>query len=119
MAADKLIDSTKENACRTAEANAIRAKTGNTASITYDWTNSKGFADAIESIPSGGGKGGDYNIVQTIDGDNCSLAITDANTFTVIPKTVTSNGTYTAAADNADGFSQVTVAIPVYDGSVV
>lgn len=73
----------------------------------------------VGTMESGGGKGGDYNIIQTIDGDNCSLAITDANTFTVIPKTVTENGTYTAAADNADGYSQVTVALPVYDGSVV
>lgn len=52
MAADKLIDSGKENACRTAEANAIRAKTGNTASITYDWANNRGFADAIAGIES-------------------------------------------------------------------
>ena len=275
MAVDKLIDSTIENACRTAEANAIRAKTGSTAQVTYDFENGKGFADAIESIEtgitptgnvelakqsgndvtqyasasvrsasvslntptvdanglitasatvdtsgwigyapnsttkqlstqaataitptessqtavesgkyttgavtvaavpsetktvdlnmasgnqvvnsssgkwmtsvtvnkpatllpenikkdvniggvvgtmeSGGGKGGDYNIVQTNDGDNCSLAITDANTFVLTTKTVTANGTYNASDDNADGYSQVTVALPVYDGSV-
>ena len=53
MAVDKLIDSTIENACRTAEANAIRAKTGSAAKITYDWANSKGFADAINTIPIG------------------------------------------------------------------
>ena len=51
------------------------------------------LATAIESIPSGGG--------------------------TLITKTVTANGTYAASADNADGYSQVTVALPVYDGSVV
>ena len=266
MAIDKAIDSAKEAACRTAEANAIRAKTGNTAQLTYDFDNGKGFADAIESIEtgitptgnvelskqsgndvtqyasasvrsasislntptvdanglitasatvdtsgwigsapssatkqlstqaattitptessqtavesgkyttgavtvaavpsetktvdlnmasgnqvvsassgkwmtsvtvnkpatllpenikkdvnisgvvgtmeSGGGKGGDYNIVQTNDGDNCSLAITDANTFVLTTKTITENGTYNASADNADGYSQVTV----------
>lgn len=81
--------------------------------------NSANLPAAIASIPSGGGKGGDYNIIQTVDGDNCSLAITDANTFTVIPKTVTANGTYNASDDNADGYSQVTVAIPTYDGTVV
>ena len=64
-------------------------------------------------------KGGDYNIVQTNDGDNCSLAITDANTFVLTTKTIIENGTYNASADNADGYSQVTVALPVYDGSVV
>lgn len=50
MAVDKLIDSEKESACRTAEANAIRAKTGSTDIITYDFANGKGFADAIENI---------------------------------------------------------------------
>lgn len=78
-----------------------------------------GMATYISQIPTGGGKGGDYNIVQTIDGDNCSLAITDANTFVLTTKTVTQNGTYNASADNADGYSQVTVAIPTYDGTVV
>lgn len=80
--------------------------------------NSANLPAAIASIPSGGGKGGDYNIVQTIDGDNCSLAISDANMFVLTPKTVTANGTYQASADNADGYSRVTVALPVYDGSV-
>ena len=53
MAVDKLIDSAKEAACRTAEADAIRAKTGGSAQITYDWANSKGFADAIAGISGG------------------------------------------------------------------
>lgn len=50
----KFIDETKEVACRTAEANAIRAKTGGSATIPYDFQNEKGFADAIAGIPSGG-----------------------------------------------------------------
>lgn len=53
MAVDKLIDSTKENACRLAEANAIRAKVGTSAPITYDFANDLGFAMAIASIPAG------------------------------------------------------------------
>ena len=55
MAVDKLVDSTQLDACCTAEANAIRAKTGGSSQIAYDWANSKGFADAIAAIPSGGG----------------------------------------------------------------
>lgn len=51
--ATMLIDGTKEIACRTAEADAIRAKTGDSAQIAYDFDNGKGFADAIEAIPSG------------------------------------------------------------------
>ena len=39
------------------------------------------------------------------------------STPTLITKTITSNGTYTASSDNADGYSTVTVAIPVYDKS--
>ena len=54
MSVDKLIDSTKLDACCTAEANAIRAKSGGSAQIAYDYANNKGFADAIAAIPSGG-----------------------------------------------------------------
>ena len=57
MAFDKVIDSTKLNACLTAEANAIRAKTGGSSQLAYDYANSKGFADAIAAIPTGGGGG--------------------------------------------------------------
>lgn len=49
-----LIDAAKENACRTAEANAIRAKAGGSSPIAYDFDNGKGFAEAISSIPAGG-----------------------------------------------------------------
>lgn len=55
MAIDKAVDSTKLNACLTAEANAIRAKTGGSAAISFDLDNSKGFADSIAAISSGGG----------------------------------------------------------------
>lgn len=76
--------------------------------------NSSNLSAAIQSIPSGGG----YNIIQSITEDVCSLAISDDGSFIIIPKTVTSNGTYQASEDNANGYSQVTVAIPTYDGSV-
>lgn len=55
MAIDKLVDSTKLNSCLTAEADAIRAKTGGTAQIPFDFSNSKGFAEAIAAISGGGG----------------------------------------------------------------
>lgn len=58
MAVDKLVDSTKLNACLDAEANAIRAKTGGASDIPFDFANNKGFADAIAAIPSGGGSSG-------------------------------------------------------------
>ena len=50
-----LIDKTKDSACKSAEADVIRVKTGGSAQIAYDWANNKGFADAIAAIPSGGG----------------------------------------------------------------
>ena len=53
--AEMLVDGAKLDACNTAEADAIRAKTGGTDPIPYDFTNNKGFADAIAAIPSGGG----------------------------------------------------------------
>lgn len=54
MAIDKAVDSAKLNACLDAEADAIRAKTGGSADIPFDYANSRGFADAIAAIPSGG-----------------------------------------------------------------
>jgi len=53
--AEMLVDSTKLDACLDAEADAIRAKTGGSADIPFDYANNKGFADAIAEIPSGGG----------------------------------------------------------------
>lgn len=53
--AEMLIDGTKLDACNTAEADAIRAKTGGTDPIPYDYANNKGFADAIAAIQTGGG----------------------------------------------------------------
>ena len=34
---------------------------------------------------------------------------------TLTTKNITSNGTYAASSDNADGYSSVTVALPSYD----
>lgn len=53
--ADMLIDDVKFAACLDAEADAIRAKTGDSNDIPFDYANNKGFADAIAAIPSGGG----------------------------------------------------------------
>lgn len=52
--AEMLIDGAKLDACNTAEADAIRAKTGSTDTIPYDYANNKGFADAIAAIQTGG-----------------------------------------------------------------
>lgn len=59
-----LIDQTKDTACKTAEADAIRAKTGGSANINYDYENNKGFADSIAAIPSGLTVSGIKTIVQ-------------------------------------------------------
>ena len=76
--ADMLVDSAKLNACLDAEADAIRAKTGGSADIPFDYANNKGFADAIAAIPSGGG------------GDNLELL---------------ASGEYTLAEKNTTSFS--------------
>lgn len=68
--AEMLVDSTKLDACLDAEADAIRAKTGDSNDLTFDFTNNKGFADAIAAIPSGGS-----TEVTITDGGNVSQAI--------------------------------------------
>lgn len=55
MAIDKAVDSAALDAGMTATANAIRAKSGGSASIA--WDAAKGFADAVAVIPTGGGGG--------------------------------------------------------------
>ena len=45
------------------------------------------------------------------------LGVAGSYTPSLVTKTITSNGTYNASSDNADGYSQVTVAIPLYDKS--
>lgn len=50
MAQDKSVDSTLLTSAFRAEADAIRAKTGNTAALAYDLTNGRGFASAISAI---------------------------------------------------------------------
>lgn len=62
-----------------------------------------------------GSKGGTLPAVQ--NSANLAAAINSIS-GTLISKTVTANGTYNASTDNADGYSTVIVAIPVYDGTV-
>ena len=52
MAFDKVVDSAQLNGAMTATADAIRAKTSESASIA--WSLATGFADAINAIPIGG-----------------------------------------------------------------
>lgn len=87
MALDKAVDSAKLNACLTAEANAIRAKTGNSANLSFDYSNSAGFSEAIAAIP------------QKVDESwhQCPQAVRDylANVdYTGVPYTESSIGIY-------------------------
>ncbi len=79
-----LIDQTKDSACKTAEADAIRAKTGGSAQLAYDWANNKGFADAIATIPTGGGGGltllGSGTYTKSSDSANISIPVTYTGT---------------------------------------
>lgn len=76
----------------TQSAESIRSKSGSSASIP--WDNLTGFKDAIDAIPTGGGS-------------------------TLITKTITVNGTYSAQDDDADGYSSVTVNVPSTSGGSV
>lgn len=73
--ADMLVNSTKLDACLSAEADAIRAKTGGTADLTFDFANDKGFADAIAAIPSGAAIT-DGIVVDAVDSNGNITAVT-------------------------------------------
>lgn len=82
-----LIDKTKDSACKSAEADAIRVKTGGSAQIAYDWANNKGYADAIAAI-SGSGlkyKIGDFTLTSSV-AYNTLTGIT--HNLGVVPKCV-------------------------------
>lgn len=64
-------------------ADAIRTKGGTSASLSFP----NGFVTAIGNIPTGGSS-------------------------TLITKSITANGTYSASSDNADGYSEVMVNVP-------
>lgn len=87
MAIDKLVDSSQLDTDLTSIANAIRAKGGTSAQLTFP----NEFVTAINAISGGGGS-------------------------TLITKTITENGTYTATDDSADGYSEVTVNVPTGGG---
>lgn len=96
----------------TAIANAIRAKTGSSATLTLTE-----MVTAIENIQTGITPSGSINI-----SDNGTYDVTDkaqavvnvsVSSPTLITKNITQNGTYNASGDNADGYSAVTVAVPV------
>lgn len=88
--AEMLVDGAKLDACNTAEADAIRAKTGGSADIPFDFANNKGFADAIAAIPSGGSGGAALfsGTVELVDTTTSALTIpvdcSDADFFVVL-----------------------------------
>lgn len=76
MAYDKVVDGTQLNGALTATADAIRDKTGASASIPWDM--SAGFSAAIAAIPTGGGgtDAEDAIIERTISGPYSNSRVT-------------------------------------------
>lgn len=79
---EMLIDGAKLDACLDAEADAIRAKTGDSNDLTFDFANNKGFADAIDSIQTGGG-GSLPTSISKIDGGSFTFASATNGTYSI------------------------------------
>ena len=59
-------------------------------------------------------------IVTDSEADTVDLYLGDKKiSDTIIPKTITENGTYDASADNADGYNPVTVNVPVVTKTII
>lgn len=67
----KMINATKEAACRQFEADQIRLKTGGTAPLNFDFDNGKGFGDEIAAISGGGSL---PSVISKLDGGSFTLA---------------------------------------------
>lgn len=124
----------------TSIANAIRTKGGTSAPLVYP----NGFVNAIGDIPTGGTdltSEDEGKVVVESDGAyvlqaQTSLNISQNGTYdtttndevvvsvsggggspaTLVPKTITENGTYNPSDDQADGYSSVTVSVPTSSG---
>ena len=79
--AEKLVNTTKLDAALTSTADAIRAKTGDSEVIPFDYAGESGFAAAIGAIPSGGGVGGTAKGVVFYDYDGTVVANYSAADF--------------------------------------
>ena len=106
MAVDSLVDKTKLNNSLSYEADRIRLKTGGSADIVFDFANEKGFGDAIDAIPTGGGGGsmqsGTFTLATT--GRTVTLEMDDAS-FTQF---FAYDGNPTAADPTAGGWKTTT-----------
>lgn len=124
MAYDKIVDSAKLDTAMTATANAIRGKTGGTDQIAWDETT--GFASAVSGIEATEAE----NLTDVLDSQEAKLNelldILDSKASgggavvddpVVQPLEVSENGTYTAP-DGVDGYSPVTVNVPIPDGYI-
>lgn len=84
MPLDKLVDSAQLDSDLEDVADAIRAKSGGSSRLVFP----AGFVSEIQAIQSGGGEA------------------------VLINKTISSNGTYNASDDSADGFKKVVANVP-------
>ena len=111
--AEMLIDGAKLDACNTAEADAIRAKTGGTDPIPYDYENNRGFADAIATIPSGGG--GLAPVLVTSTGGSANDVLTQCRAAVGSQQVFVQNAQQTAAG-SAERFLYYGIYVDITNG---
>lgn len=114
MAVDKLVDSTQLNTDLTAVADAIREKSGTSASLAFP----DGFVDAIDAIETGGGSSSPIQLLGTVTVPSDTRAVNIDTTpyngydfyFCIIDATLTASDWLYVAKDGSSpssGFYQM------------
>ena len=108
----KVVDADKLDADLKVVGDAIRSRGETSAGLPFPY----GMAEAVTNIKGGGEDLPEWDEDYTVEGEPVEdEPVAEA---VLVEKTIDENGEYFASNDNADGYSKVTVAVPIPDGYI-